>query len=83
MLVKTVTYNDADCLEYDIIINEERVAYAVEYKDNSAEIYYNFEDDDPRSSYVFDSIEELNDFIYNQFSAWLLRQLVYNGNMKN
>ena len=73
MLVKIEKFNiPNDCIEYDIIVNDIKVAYVVEYKDNSAEIYYDFEDydtlfEDPRSSYVFDSIEDCDDFIYNQF----------------
>jgi hypothetical protein len=62
-----ITYKDSNCIEYDIIVNEQKVAYAIEYKDNSAEIYYDFENDEYTSSYVFDSIEQLEEFIYRNF----------------
>ena len=67
---KVITFKDQDCVEYDIIINEERVAYAVEYKEGFAEIYYDFYDEDPTeplSSQEFDSIEDLEEFIYRNF----------------
>jgi len=69
---KINTFHDKYCTEYDIIINEKKVAYAIEYVDNSAEIYYDFDFDDvhfedPLSSYVFDSIEDLNEFVYRMF----------------
>ena len=67
---KVITFKDQDCIEYDIIINEERVAYAVEYKEGFAEIYYDFYDEDPDdalSSQEFDSIEDLEQFIYRNF----------------
>ncbi len=62
-------FDDEKSAEYDILVNNQRVAYFVHEKiDSYYDVYFDFDDyDDPLASQAFDSFEEVEEFIYRQF----------------
>ena len=62
------TYEDNNCKEFDIIINNEKVAYYIEHYNNPLteekldntvfEIYYNYDDFEFTASAICDTLEE-------------------------
>lgn len=69
------THRDETCSETDVLVNNERIAYFNHYvKDsenndcNIFEVYYDFdaEYDEFSSSYVFDTYQDMIDFIESE-----------------
>ena len=59
------TYEDEGCKEFDIIVNEEKVAYYIEYNKNpvtnedlDAPVFEMYFDEDFENSVIADSLEE-------------------------
>jgi len=62
-------FDDESSAEYDILVNNQRVAYFVHEKiDAFYEVYFDFDEEDtPLASQAFDSFDEVEEFIYRQF----------------
>ena len=67
------TYQDKNCKEFDIFVNNEKVAYYIEHihhpiteeklENTVFEIYYNFDDEEFTASAICDTLEEALEYL--------------------
>lgn len=66
-LVLVQSYTDNECNEFEVMNNDELVAYVVEDKlDEVYTVYYDYNEEfeEYSSSYVFDTLEECLELVY-------------------
>ena len=67
------TFEDKNCKEFDIFVNNEKIAYYIEHYNHPIteeklentvfEIYYNFDDEEFTSSAICDTLEEALEYL--------------------